>query len=142
MLKLLPLFILCLSLFTPLSAETNQLIAGMSLTTEPVAHMYVVQDSNFTIPYTHERLPLNGRGYYSLEGSITIDSLLENPALFIGSTIYPTVISIDEKPVYQWGNGENIRPARWCRSYREWKIADRGRTNFRRWGFDLGWRTG
>ncbi len=101
--KIVLLFLL---LFISLFAETNSLIVGMSLTTEPTSTVTAVQDSNYTVPYTHERLPLNGSGYYSVEGTFSIDSLLENPALFVGSTIYPISISIDNKPIYQWGSGD------------------------------------
>jgi len=81
------------------------LLETMQITTQPASKPGLEQRNFAPQKYVHSRLPLNGEGYYSVEGTITIDTTIRNPAIYIGSTIYPLEIFIGDRLVYRWGNG-------------------------------------
>lgn len=88
-----------------LMAAPQSSLQNLKITTEPAEIMGQDQLDYSPEPYLFTSLPFEKEGYYSLEGTITVDSNLLDPSLYIGSTTYPVVISINGERIYQWGDG-------------------------------------
>lgn len=87
-------------------ANKEDILNGMSITTIPAERANEEQTTFNPTTYYDGPITIHGSGYYSIEGNFTADSNITDPALFIGSTIYPITIYIDSTRVYQWGDGD------------------------------------